>query len=68
MKKLKAIFKYIFKGGALDGAKTPLALVFLALTKYGILPAINVEDGFTLDEIMLVWAAVHTKLKEAGIL
>lgn len=61
------ITSYIWKGGPIDGYKTPLALIFLAFTKLGFLPEINIEDGISLDEVSLIWSAIDAKLKDYGI-
>lgn len=58
---------WLWKGGPIDGAKTPLSLLFLALVKAGILPAINIDDGVTLDELLLIWAAIDAKIKAYGL-
>lgn len=61
------VIGYILKGGPLDGAKTPLALILFALTELKIIPEVNFTDGLSLHELSLIYAAVDAKLKAYGI-
>ncbi len=64
---LTKIVKTVWSGWFLDGYKTPLTLILLALTKSGIVPEIDVTDGLSIDELLLVWGALDAKLKDYGI-
>lgn len=57
----------IWSGGPLDNFKTLLSLIVLALTKAGVIPEIDVTDGLSVDELLLIWGALDAKLKDYKI-
>lgn len=61
------VIGYVLKGGPFDGAKTPLALLLLVLTKSGVFPEVDFMDGLSLDELAVIYASIDAKLKAYGI-
>lgn len=62
--KVLAIINYVLTGGPLNGYKTALGGLLYILEQFvpGF-PTVEITDGLSADEILLIWGAIHKLIK-----
>lgn len=61
------VLKTIWSGWFLDNYKTYIAAALLAATKFLGVPELDITNGLSLDELLVLWTAIDNKLKNLGL-
>ena len=67
MSLVNRVVRTVWSGWIFDNYKSVLGLVSIVLTKTGILPGVELGDGISLDEALLIWGVLDNKVKDYGL-